>query len=141
MPRPVAEPAERAAAVGGIGHDMNLAAGEVFGEQIDQLPRQVRFRRATLDRQGGQHRQRHRPGQKRQRDHDGHDHPVVAEPEFDLPGGRTVMKPARGVDLATPAAKQRVIHRHRDHRTRDQQMTHDHLGQQQSHLPGAPARG
>jgi hypothetical protein len=54
------ETSERTATVGGIAHDVDIAIGEVFGDHVEQVAGQFRFRGTALDRRRGQDRKRHR---------------------------------------------------------------------------------
>ena len=51
------------------------------------------------------------------------------------------MKPACGMDLLAPAAKEGVIDRDGDGRAGREEVGDDQLGQQQAHLVGLPAGG
>ncbi|HKS49353.1 MAG TPA: hypothetical protein VJT49_30450 [Amycolatopsis sp.] len=50
---PVAETGEGTAPVGGIAYGMDLTVGKVFGDHVEQVARQVRFRGPAFGRRRG----------------------------------------------------------------------------------------
>ncbi len=133
------KPGEHPGAVGGVGDQVDPPVGEPLGDEIDQVTGQIGFGALTsLDRQAGQHRQRHRPRTERQRHHDRGDHPVVPEPQLELPSRGAVVEPADPVHLLPAAAEQSVIDHDRDRCARRQQVSDDQLSHPQPELVGAP---
>jgi hypothetical protein len=119
---------------------MDPAVTEPFGEGVHQVTGQVRLGAGTLDRQGGQHRQRYRPRHERQCHDDRYDHPVVAEPQLHLTRRGTVVEPASTVHLLPATAKQGVIDHQGDPLPGPQQMSDDQLRHHQPDLPRTPPR-
>ncbi|WP_238598052.1 hypothetical protein [Saccharothrix sp. ALI-22-I] len=109
----------------------------MFGDLVEQVAGQVRFRRPAFDRRRGQDRERYRPGAEGQGHDDGQDDPVVAESELDPSRGGPVMKPACRVDFPAPS-EQGVIDRDGDRHTGAEGLGDDHLGEEQPDLPGVP---
>jgi len=105
--------------VSGIGHHVDLPAGQGTGQRGGHLPGQHQPGGGrglqVLVHQPGQDRQRNRPGAERHRDDDRGDHPVVAQPHLAAALGGAVVEPADRVHLRTGALEQGVVdgHQHR----------------------------
>lgn len=130
----VAEADERAAAVGGVSHDMDLAVAESFGDQVNQVTGQVRLGPAPLTAKAAN------TGKATGRDSNGSvtmiatTTQLVPNPSLTRPAGRAVMKPAHTMNLLPAAPKQGVIGHNGDRPIRRQHRADDQLGQQQPEL-------
>jgi len=130
-----------AGVVGGVAGDVDGAVGEERGQVVDHLQAQVGAGGGGLAApQPGGHRQRHRLGEEGQADHDGGDHPGVAEPELVLAPAGTVVGPQCSEDLLADAVEQGVVDDDQDRRVRRQQGLDDRAGQAQAELVGIPGR-
>jgi hypothetical protein len=136
------EPPQLGAQVRAISNHVHRAATRMGGDRLDQLAGDDGLGRTAPAPQPGQHRQRNRPAQKRQRDDDRGDHESVATGQFCVAFGHfrgAVVGPVRGINPTAATSEQSVVNGNQQRRAEWHEMAHHEPQHREPDHVGVPA--